>query len=592
MAMDWRPTLEILRTQFQALASRATGLHHLYVEVADTERGKMFGPDWFAPFSPDKRIKIIDGKAQYDRWDCSSSSGLPGVHPGFREPKPNETFGEHDSDRTIRDQSGVVRAVAVPMKLRQGFYCGPAAEQVAGFKALADAAATALAAAIDLQKHPFASDLTDIFRKPRGGVRYIFGDVPNYPTRFIAQGWAAGVLAFEGGVLVDLPISESAPDASHWLLLLHRLGWRCFEGCPLRANRFAWDGDVEVSLDALVQDWSGYPNEFAKRFETISKESFYSILGTKEAPLDVNLASVFAIQMLLADLEATIPTRAPEGIELAAYSQESWKLSALPALRTAEHEEAMQLCSPKVAILVATAVEREAVLKKMRPPRGKRAVLQVFSGKNTCFVGRLGVNDVVLCQTAMGSVGRDASTIVTSEIIHSWQPKAVIMAGMAFGKDSTKQDVGGVLVSERVISYEPQRLGERTNENRGPEPTAGAVLLNRFRNVIGWHFTSPSGRQCSFQIGPVLSGEKLVDNPEFKKTLFERFPEAIGGEMEGAGVAAAAERGGREWIIVKAICDWGDGTKTKEHQEFAAASSVALLEHVLNQPGALDALEQ
>jgi nucleoside phosphorylase len=89
----------------------------------------------------------------------------------------------------------------------------------------------------------------------------------------------------------------------------------------------------------------------------------------------------------------------------------------------------------------------------------------------------------------------------------------------------------------------------------------------------------------------MLSSEKLVDNPEFKAKQFERYPNAIGGEMEGAGVAAAADRKRCEWIVVKSICDWGDGAKTKHHQELAAACSVSLVEHVLNQPGALDALE-
>jgi nucleoside phosphorylase len=202
------------------------------------------------------------------------------------------------------------------------------------------------------------------------------------------------------------------------------------------------------------------------------------------------------------------------------------------------------------------------------------------------------MTNVVLCQTAMGAVGRDASTIVTSELIKSWQLSAVILVGIAFGKDSTKQTIGNVLVSDRIINYEPERVGKISSENRGHEPMAGPVLLNRFRNVIGWNFKSPSGQQCGFQIGPILSGEKLVDNLAFKQKLFEKFPTAIGGEMEGTGVAAAADRNCCEWIVAKAICDWGDGTKTKIHQEFAAASSVALVEHVLNQPGALDALGQ
>ena len=78
-----------------------------------------------------------------------------------------------------------------------------------------------------------------------------------------------------------------------------------------------------------------------------------------------------------------------------------------------------QVIRPKVGILVATEVERQAVLKKMRPPKNKRAVLQVYSGNNTCFVGRLGITDIVLCMTAMGSIGRDSSMMVTAEMIES-----------------------------------------------------------------------------------------------------------------------------------------------------------------------------
>jgi len=57
--------------------------------------------------------------------------------------------------------------------------------------------------------------------------------------------------------------------------------------------------------------------------------------------------------------------------------------------------------------------------------------------------------------------------------------------------------------------------------------------------------------------------------------------------MEGAGFASAAERRKCDWIVIKAICDWGDGVKEKEHQAFAAAASVSLATHVFNQVGAM-----
>jgi nucleoside phosphorylase len=190
----------------------------------------------------------------------------------------------------------------------------------------------------------------------------------------------------------------------------------------------------------------------------------------------------------------------------------------------------------------------------------------------------------------MGSTGRDASTIVTAEMIASWKLAAVIMVGIAFGKDRLKQSIGSVLIADRIIPYEPERVGTLSNQNRGREIPTTPLLLNRFRNVERWRFETSDGCRCGFQVGPILSGEKLVDNFDFKRRLFERFPTAIGGEMEGAGLAAAAARAECEWIVVKAICDWGDGTKTSQHQCFAAAASVDLVNHVLNQRGALDAL--
>jgi hypothetical protein len=56
---------------------------------------------------------------------------------------------------------------------------------------------------------------------------------------------------------------------------------------------------------------------------------------------------------------------------------------------------------------------------------------------------------------------------------------------------------------------------------------------------------------CQKHVGPVLSGEKLVDQVALKRSLFDTFPAAIGGEMEGAGLAAAAHRHNIPWIVAK-----------------------------------------
>ena len=72
------------------------------------------------------------------------------------------------------------------------------------------------------------------------------------------------------------------------------------------------------------------------------------------------------------------------------------------------------------------------------------------------------------------------------------------------------------------------------------------------------------------RFGDGLSGEKLVDNLDFRDQLLNLEPEAIGGEMEGAGLYVACQDKKVDWILVKAVCDWADGQKGKRQRGPAA----------------------
>jgi len=584
----WRNTLTILLPQFEARATQSFGLNHLFVEAAEDEREKLSGPDWFKPFGT--RTISDDGTPLYDKWESSAFRTLPRVAHNFRAFQPSEHLENLEPSRIIHDLSGIARAIAVPSKQRCGYLCGKPADHVNAFESLANSAAAALAGARRLEDHPFASELTDLFRKPRGGIRYVFGDIPTPPSRFVADGWNAGILKGPHGVLIDLPLAESKPDAAHWLLLLHRLGWRGIPGSGFSAERHAWNQHGEVTLDFLREDWSSFPVEFRRQFEGLSGDSFYSVLGSKDTPLDVNLTSALAIRILLSDLSARSNTFKSGGTETVDYSREGWSQLPLPMLRSSTKPVAGSAEFPRIGILVATGLERDAVLRRMLPSGRKRTVQTVHLGNNTFYVGRLGVTTIALSMSSMGSSGRDASINVTRETIAEWNVPAVISVGIAFGRDPVKQRTGNVLVSERIIPYEPERVGASENQSRGRELPASALLLDRFRNTVGWSFLAPDGQTCGTQCGAILSGEKLVDNMGFRDSLFERFPTAIGGEMEGGGIAAAADRERRHWIVVKGICDWADGNKSDQHQGFAAAAAIDLVVHVLNQVGALDHL--
>ncbi|MBK7919066.1 MAG: hypothetical protein IPJ94_22950 [Chloroflexi bacterium] len=181
-----------------------------------------------------------------------------------------------------------------------------------------------------------------------------------------------------------------------------------------------------------------------------------------------------------------------------------------------------------------------------------------MSGSETYYLGKFGAWKTAVTKCRMGAGGQGGSTLATESAIRNWQPQAVIMVGIAFGKDAAKQKIGDVLVASQIIPYEKQRVGVEVIF-RDPIPPTNSTLLNRFENALDWQFYRPDGKSCAIRYGPLLSGEKLVDDAQFKANLFNRFPQAIGGEMEGAGVAAAAGQNSTAWILVKGICDWGMG---------------------------------
>jgi nucleoside phosphorylase len=82
----------------------------------------------------------------------------------------------------------------------------------------------------------------------------------------------------------------------------------------------------------------------------------------------------------------------------------------------------------------------------------------------------------------------------------------------------------------------------------------------------------------------VLSGQKLVDNLDYRDSLKSLFPEAIGGEMEGTGLYVSAQAAKVDWLVVKAICDWGhkkNRAKKDEWQKLAARNAARVVKAAL-----------
>jgi len=190
-------------------------------------------------------------------------------------------------------------------------------------------------------------------------------------------------------------------------------------------------------------------------------------------------------------------------------------------------------------------------------------------------LGNVGGIDVNLVRSEMGGVTPGGALSTIKDAIKLLAPVAVIMVGIAFGINPEKQKLGEILVSKQIFSYEPQKVKDNQNIYRGDKVSAPYSIFRKFRDGdLYWE-------GARVHLGLILSGEKLINDLEFRKELQKREPEAIGGEMEGAGLYAAASDEGVDWILVKGICDFADGNKNDDAQAQAARNAASYVFHII-----------
>ena len=234
-----------------------------------------------------------------------------------------------------------------------------------------------------------------------------------------------------------------------------------------------------------------------------------------------------------------------------------------------------------VLLVTVTKVETRAVLSAFGA--SERSKPLSIEGRVYFDLGVINGARVGLTQSEMGAGGLGASFYTVDKGIEALSPAAVIMVGIAFGLNAEHQTIGDVLVAQRLRPYELQRVGTGRNGRaeivlRDEKPHASPWLLNLLKSSeVDFH-------GASLRFGTILTGSKLVDNIDFREQLRALEPEAIGGEMEGAGLYVACHHAKVDWIMVKAICDFADGQKAHDQaarQALAAKNAAAFVLHAL-----------
>jgi nucleoside phosphorylase len=247
-----------------------------------------------------------------------------------------------------------------------------------------------------------------------------------------------------------------------------------------------------------------------------------------------------------------------------------------------EHDETLNAIvdTGRVLILVVSAVERDAVLDAVRLQVGRRAVTDTSGERTVHRLGTVAGTELMLAQAGEQGTATAAGMLISADrVIKQCRPDFVMLAGICYGlRPDEGQRIGDIVVARRVQGLDQRRATDalaRPTIYRGVNVGVSPLLLDRFQAAQ----TTWSGARV--HIGTVLSGNLLVDSEKVIALLRTDFPDAIAGEMEGAGVHEASTLDTRpDWIMVKGISDWGYH-KSDRDQRRAAANAADYLVHVV-----------
>ena len=263
----------------------------------------------------------------------------------------------------------------------------------------------------------------------------------------------------------------------------------------------------------------------------------------------------------------------------------------------------------EVVLLVLTVNRNEdnAVLCYLEPLTGHTNIFKymqrVDDGPQSQYaiylIGKYGIIPTAVRRIKPGSEIGGATTVPTLAFRCFKSLNAIIGVGVACGVENHTK-ICDVLIADKVNNYDQARLQAGGPLNRGSAIPITDLLSSIFRQTIKWPDDEIMKRLDKCNVpkpkiiqGVILSGPYLIDNAKIKKEIIQKFAaEAIGIEMEAAYLFKAATNVPTHMTIVKAVCDFGDGHKTKHFQPTAALLAANCLKKYFDNQQVLKMLQR
>lgn len=236
--------------------------------------------------------------------------------------------------------------------------------------------------------------------------------------------------------------------------------------------------------------------------------------------------------------------------------------------------------SADIVLLTVNKHEQMQLSAVLESHLGQELVpIQGASNEVYLDAGEINGQRIMVAKSLIGSTGSGASFDTVTNILQDLSPKVIIAVGIAWGaKNADGQSIGDILLSTRLRDAQHHKVTAEAIIPRGTIEAASGTLLKTFLRMAD--LTDKRTHE-----GLLISIETLFDDEQQRdRFIAADHSQAIGGEMEGSGLLMALRRmpsGRVDWLIVKAICDWGfkknEDPLKKEQDQVTAARNAAEL---------------
>lgn len=185
-----------------------------------------------------------------------------------------------------------------------------------------------------------------------------------------------------------------------------------------------------------------------------------------------------------------------------------------------------------------------------------------LDGKNTIFVMESGVGPV-------------SSGIMCERYIKKYSIDLVVLVGLAGGLDQSLRE-GDHIIGRRIYQHDAFCEYENKIEPMAPgrlhlslspseRPNVFLETSEKYSKIISDYLLSMGEK---VQSGDIVSGSSFIGRQSSKIKLKERFPDSLAVEMEGIGVALAANNNDIPFVIAKTLADSINKSITNDYIDF------------------------